>query len=66
MGACGHVLSRQVVNVVAVGKAYPILKAPPPGWSDCIAGPIPGQGGRQAGQTGSEILPTHDYCNEGK
>jgi hypothetical protein len=28
--------------------------------------PILGQGGRRNGLTGAEILPAHDYRNEGK
>jgi hypothetical protein len=31
-----------------------------------MPGPIPGQIGRPAGQTGDEILPAHDYRNEEK
>jgi hypothetical protein len=66
-GACGHVLSCQVVKVAAsrdsmLGKNYPILEAP--GWSDWMSGPVPDWRGRWIGQTGDEILPTHIYHNE--
>jgi hypothetical protein len=47
-----------------LGKAYPVLKAPEQ--SDCMPGLILGQGVRQNGLIGGEILPAHDYCNEGK
>jgi hypothetical protein len=43
-------------------KIYPILETP--GWSDWMSGPVPGQGGRRAGQTGGEILPANIYYNE--
>jgi hypothetical protein len=45
-------------------KAYLVLKAPKQ--SDCMPGLIPGRGVKQNGLTGGEILPAHDYCNEGK
>jgi hypothetical protein len=69
VGVRGHILSCQAGNVTAsrdlnVGKTYPILKTPR--WSDWMHGPVPGRGGRQAGQIGGEILPAHDYHNEGK
>jgi hypothetical protein len=62
MGYCGHISSRQAMNDVAsqdpgADRAYPILKALE--WSEWTPGPIPGQGGKQAGQTAGEILPTH-------
>jgi hypothetical protein len=65
----GHVLSCEAVNVATshvpdIGKAYPILKAL--GWNDWMPESVPGQGGMQAGQIIGEILPTHDYHNEGK
>jgi hypothetical protein len=31
-----------------------------------MPGPVPGRGGRCAGQTSSEILRAHVYCNEKK
>jgi hypothetical protein len=31
-----------------------------------MPGPIPGRGGRRVGQTGSKILPAHDYHHEEK
>jgi hypothetical protein len=51
-GACGHVLSYQVVKVTAsrdsmLGKNYPILEAP--GWSDWMFGPVPSWRGRWIG-----------------
>jgi hypothetical protein len=69
MGACGHVLSRQALNDApprgsGTGRAYPVLKGPRQ--SDWIPGPIPGQGGRRNGLTGSEIMSAHDYHHEEK
>jgi hypothetical protein len=49
-------------ETLARGKIYAILEGP--GWSDWMPGPIPGRGGRRAGQTGGEILPAHVYHNE--
>jgi hypothetical protein len=49
-------------KTLARGKIYAILEGP--GWSDWMPGPIPGRGGRRAGQTGGEILPAHVYHNE--
>jgi hypothetical protein len=44
------------------GKIYAILEAH--GWSDWLLGPVLGQGGRQVGQTGGEILSAHVYHND--
>jgi hypothetical protein len=68
VGACGHVLSCHAVNTTVsqdpdVGKAYHTLKAL--GWSNWMPGPILGREGWRTRQTGGEILPTHDYRNEG-
>jgi hypothetical protein len=48
-------------ETLAPSKIYVILEAP--GWSDWMSGPIPGQGGRQVGQT-CEIMSAHVYHNE--
>jgi hypothetical protein len=69
VGACGHVLLRQALNVVAsrdpgASKAFLILKAP--GWSDWVPGLFPGGGERQNGLTSGEILSAHDYRNGGR
>jgi hypothetical protein len=47
-----------------LGKIYPVLEAS--GLSDWMPGHVPGQGGRRAGQTVGEILPTHVYRSEEK
>jgi hypothetical protein len=62
VGAFSHDLSRQALNATAsrdpdTGKACPVLKFP---------GLLLSWGGRWNGMTASEILPPHDYRNEGK
>jgi hypothetical protein len=34
--------------------------------SDWMLGPMPGRRGRWNGLSCGKILPSHDYCNEGK
>jgi hypothetical protein len=69
MGSCGHILSRQAINAAAsrdpgTDRAYLLLKAL--GQGNLMAGPVLGQGGRQNGQTGGEVLPAHIYHTEEK
>jgi hypothetical protein len=48
-----------LLESLTLGKIYSTLEALE--WSDSMHGPVSGRGGRWAGQTGSEILPTHIY-----
>jgi hypothetical protein len=69
VGSCGHSLQCQTVNLTAslglgAGRAYPVPKTP--GRRDWTPKPISGRGGRQNRETGGEILPAHDYCEQVK
>jgi hypothetical protein len=49
-------------EALAPSKIYMILEAPR--WSDWLPGHVSGRGGRQVGQIGGKIHPTHVYRNE--
>jgi hypothetical protein len=69
VGSCGHVSSRQAINVTSsrdlnADRAYPLLRAP--GWSNWMPEPILGQGRKRNGHTCGEIWPAHVYRIEGR
>jgi hypothetical protein len=51
-------------ETLMLDKTYPILETL--GWTDWMLRLIPDRGGRQARQTGGEIIPAHIYRNENK